>query len=131
MPLKSLKPCRKVGCTALTRSGYCEQHTRYYNNHYDDNRESANKRGYNYKWQKYRAVFLAKNPFCTEHLKENKYVIATVVDHIVPHKGDMVLFWNEKNHQGLCESCHSRKTVREDGGFGNPVAHRPPGFQSF
>lgn len=42
-----------------------------------------------------------------------------MVDHVVPHRGDKNLFWNARgNWQALCVSCHSRKTVKEDGGFG-------------
>jgi 5-methylcytosine-specific restriction protein A len=41
-----------------------------------------------------------------------------VADHVVPHKGDWLLFVDEKNLQGLCLSCHSKKTATEDGGFG-------------
>lgn len=33
-------------------------------------------------------------------------VLATVVDHIKPHRGDMALFWDEANWQGLCKPCH-------------------------
>ncbi|MFA6100484.1 MAG: HNH endonuclease signature motif containing protein [Patescibacteria group bacterium] len=44
---------------------------------------------------------------------------ATVVDHKEPHKGDYELFWDEDNWQGLCASCHNRKTAAEDGGLGN------------
>jgi len=47
-----------------------------------------------------------------------RLVLATEVDHIVPHKEDYALFWDPTNWQGLCKSDHSRKTVREDGGFG-------------
>ena len=43
---------------------------------------------------------------------------ATVVDHIVPHRGDMRLFWDTKNWQAMAKSCHDRKTARHDGGFG-------------
>ncbi|WP_400245601.1 HNH endonuclease [Niallia sp. JL1B1071] len=39
---------------------------------------------------------------------------ATVVDHIVPHRGDQDLFWDETNWQPLCKSCHDRKTMTED-----------------
>jgi len=42
--------------------------------------------------------------------------MATVVDHITPHKGDNDLFWDRANWQSLCESCHNRKTAAEDMG---------------
>ena len=35
---------------------------------------------------------------------------ATVVDHVIPHRGDQKLFWDEDNWQALCKSCHDRKT---------------------
>ncbi|MGM9590559.1 MAG: HNH endonuclease signature motif containing protein, partial [Faecousia sp.] len=35
---------------------------------------------------------------------------ATVVDHIIPHRGDRKLFWDESNWQPLCKDCHNRKT---------------------
>ena len=50
---------------------------------------------------------------------------ATVVDHIVPHKGDKKLFWDSGNWQPLCGPCHSRKTAKEDGGFSYSVLHAP------
>jgi hypothetical protein len=31
--------------------------------------------------------------------------LATVLDHIVPHKGNGELFWDPANWQGLCEWC--------------------------
>jgi 5-methylcytosine-specific restriction protein A len=34
------------------------------------------------------------------------------VDHILPHDGNLALFWNRTNLQGLCVLCHSRKTRR-------------------
>ncbi|WP_232338165.1 MULTISPECIES: HNH endonuclease [Bordetella] len=34
------------------------------------------------------------------------------------------LFWDTSNWQGLCWSCHSIKTAREDGGFGHPALRR-------
>jgi 5-methylcytosine-specific restriction protein A len=44
---------------------------------------------------------------------------STVADHIVPHRGNWDLFTSLSNLQGLCAACHSEKTAREDGGFGN------------
>jgi 5-methylcytosine-specific restriction protein A len=45
-------------------------------------------------------------------------VRATELDHIIPHKGNNELFWDESNHQGLCKHHHSLKTAKEDGGWG-------------
>jgi len=59
------------------------------------------------------------NPLCVECKKQGKITPATVVDHIVPHKGDQEKFWDPNNHQSLCDTCHNRKTAKEDGGFGN------------
>ena len=49
-------------------------------------------RGYGHKWQKARAKYLSENPFCVDHRKLGRDVLATVVDHIVPHNGDQKLF---------------------------------------
>lgn len=46
------------------------------------------------------------------HLKLGRYVAATVVDHIVPHRGDMKLFWDRDNWQALCKACHDSHKQR-------------------
>jgi len=66
-------------------------------------------------------VFLKRNPLCVECLERGNIVPATVVDHIIAHKGDMRLFWDRDNWQALCTQCHNRKTVYVDGGFGKSV----------
>lgn len=38
---------------------------------------------------------------------------ATVVDHIIPHKGDPLLMWAEWNWQPLAKRAHDRKTATE------------------
>lgn len=44
--------------------------------------------------------------------------LATVVDHITPHKGDLKLFWDETNLQALCAPCHNgAKAQIERGGY--------------
>ena len=119
MPYLPLTPCRAQGCSRLTHGRYCEEHQRL--DVADRYRPSASKRGYNSRWQRARKLFLSRNPLCAECEKQGKYVQATVVDHIVPHKGDQTLFWDEDNWQPLCKRCHDRKTVLEDGGFGNKI----------
>ncbi|WP_295219971.1 HNH endonuclease signature motif containing protein, partial [Ruminococcus sp.] len=42
------------------------------------------------------------------------FTAATVVDHIIPHRGDPHLMWDESNWQALCKSCHDWKTGSED-----------------
>ncbi len=49
-------------------------------------------------------------PLCANCLSKGILAPATVVDHIVPHRGDRALFWDENNWQALCKSCHDRKT---------------------
>lgn len=114
------KFCRKPGCNELISEGsYCQAHGNL-KKRYEKERLSAAKRGYDHKWRGARIRFLRKHPLCKHCFeKQNKLITATVVDHIVPHRGDMVLFWDEKNWQPLCETCHNAKTAKEDGGYGN------------
>jgi len=45
---------------------------------------------------------------------EGHTTVATLTDHIVPHRGDRTLFWDqEHNWQALCEPCHMRKSQSE------------------
>ena len=118
MPYKPLKPCRYPGCGALTADSFCDRHKP---KRAADDRATANSRGYNRRWRRARKMFLAEHPLCAECEKNGRLTAATVVDHIIPHKGDQSLFWDESNWQPLCKRCHDRKTVREDGGFGNKI----------
>jgi 5-methylcytosine-specific restriction protein A len=70
-------------------------------------------------WQALRAAHLAAHPFCAECERVGLPVMAEVVDHIIPHRGDRGRFFDSGNLQSLCKQCHDRKTAREDGGFGN------------
>lgn len=115
MPNKSLRLCSNPGCSELTDKAYCAKHTKQYNKQ----RRSSYKRGYDSRWRKARVVFLRSNPVCVECKKQGWHVPATVVDHIVSHKGDMKLFWDINNWQALCKRHHDIKTAKEDGGFGN------------
>ena len=115
MPQKPLRPCKHPGCRVLTNRTYCEAHQPVA----EDRREPSSKRGYNSRWRRESRRFLAEHPFCAQCRREGRVTPATEVDHIIPHKGDGKLFWNQGNWQALCKGCHSKKTAREDGGFGN------------
>lgn len=69
-------------------------------------------------WRKLRAAFLREHPLCMDCEKRGRVTPASVVDHIDGNAHN-----NEPgNLAALCASCHSRKTARQDGGFGNPRA---------
>ena len=56
---------------------------------------------------------LMREPWCRECARRGIRTRATVVDHIVPHRGDWAKFIDPANHQSLCKICHDRKTARE------------------
>lgn len=77
---------------------------------------------YTYAWKQASKRFLRAHPLCQcpdcdEGRK--RVTVATVTDHIRPHRNDPALFWDESNWQAMAATCHNRKTAAEDGGFGN------------
>jgi len=100
MPVRAPRIC---GCGKRIEQGLrcsCEQKRKA---EADARRPSARERGYDSKWDVERKAFLKANPKCRRCPAQ-----ATVVDHIVPHRGDKRLFWSRSNWQPLCQSCHSR-----------------------
>jgi 5-methylcytosine-specific restriction enzyme A len=75
-------------------------------------RKGSAERGYNFAWQKARLLFLKRNPLCAFCAAQGRVGAASVVDHIVPHKGDDRLFWDESNWQPLCVAHHSSDKQR-------------------
>ena len=82
---------------------------------FQKSRPSATARGYGAKWQRESQAFLARpeNRWCAACRRLGKRVLATEVDHVVAHRGNVKLFWDRKNWAGRCKSCHSQKTRRE------------------
>ena len=70
--------------------------------------KTSAQRGYGSAWQKARAAFLRGNPLCAFCRREGRLTAASVVDHVIPHKGDMDLFWDSGNWQSLCKPHHDR-----------------------
>lgn len=117
MSKKPLRPCKHAGCSALTRDGWCPKHKPKY------------RRGSSAEYHKLyllpiwtdklRPEQLLREPFCRECARQyppddpRHRTKATVVDHIVPHRGDWALFVDPSNHQSLCKYHHDQKTMRE------------------
>ena len=112
MPSKPKVPCRHPGCPELVPAGtrYCETHRPQ---HLEEVR-SASRRGYGSAWRRESKRFLLMRPLCEECRKNGRYTKATVVDHVIPHRGDQKLFWDRSNWRALCKRCHDQKTGRED-----------------
>lgn len=123
MGRKPQRPCSKPGCTTLTRSRFCDRHARAHAQATEVRRPSAARRGYGRRWQRLRAIIIARDPVCTcegrpgcPHPARRCILPTTDVDHIVPREqgGED----SEENLHGMCHGCHSRKTAQEDGGWG-------------
>jgi 5-methylcytosine-specific restriction protein A len=108
-------PCSHPGCNALVDHGRCEKHAILQRREIDDRRGSAASRGYGKRWDKAAKLFRQLHPLCAMCSTVPHPVASKEVDHIIPHKGDMELFWDQDNWQALCKSCHSTKTAKEDG----------------
>ena len=68
-------------------------------------------------WRRRSRQFLAEHPLCRMCEAAGRVTLATVVDHVTPHKGDETLFWDEDNWQGLCATDHSAaKQAQEKSG---------------
>jgi len=119
MPRSAPRPCAHRGCRGLVRGDhrYCDVHQDEEleaRRRGDERRGTAAQRGYDSRWRRARARFLKRHPICRDPLARHtgRVVAATVVDHIVPHRGDEALFWDERNWQPLCRECHDAKTAR-------------------
>lgn len=73
-------------------------------------------RGYGAKWQRARDNYLRLHPLCVMCDAENRVTAASIVDHRIPHRGDMALFWDESNWQSLCTTHHSSDKQRQENG---------------
>ena len=120
MPIRPLTPCRWPGCPVLSRGRFCEDHANAVRRAEDRKRGNSAQRLYDAKWRKARLQFLIANPLCVQCRAAGRVTAATVVDHIVPHRGDKARFWDRANWQALCKPHHDSKTAIEDGGWGRP-----------
>lgn len=73
----------------------------------DERRGTAHERGYGSRWQKTSKGFLARHPLCVASKANGVIRAATLVDHIIPHRGDMQLFWDPTNWQALSGEVHN------------------------
>jgi 5-methylcytosine-specific restriction protein A len=121
VPTRAMHPCHAPGCPSVTPYRYCEQHEHRAISEtmmIDIARPQSQKRGYDNRWKSYASRFLKNNPVCVDPSQRHvgRVVPASQVDHIIPHKMDMKIFWDTDNHQALCASCGGYKSATEKGG---------------
>ena len=106
-----LKQCAEPGCRTLIRgASRCEAHVLK-----DRGRSPAAKERqamYGWKWRQASKRYLAENPLCVACEAAGRTAASSCTDHVVPHKGDVGLFWDEANWQALCDDCHRSKTAK-------------------
>lgn len=122
MPTRAKRTCPVPGCNAATVSGRCAAHrkaARRASPYVEPHRASSAKRGYGKAHRNRRAEYLATHPVCEAR---GCSAAATDFDHV---DGDATNNPRDgSNWQALCHRHHSRKTVKHDGGFGNPRSKR-------
>jgi 5-methylcytosine-specific restriction protein A len=110
MPIRAPRVC---GCGRVVASGVrcacqlkrdAERRARH-----DATRPSARARGYDSKWDRERAAYLAVHTTCVRCGAPS-----TIVNHIVPHRGDRSLFWRRSNWEAVCTPCHSGPIQSEE-----------------
>jgi 5-methylcytosine-specific restriction protein A len=103
MPYAAKTPCRGRCGRAVTH-GYCEACKGKRNDH---QRRTSCQRGYGYRWQKASKLYLQAHPITVDYFHDHagRVLVAEVVDHIIPHRGDMRLSWDPS----ICKS--SRKQI--------------------
>lgn len=108
-----MKPPRLCGCGRIVPAGRscpCQAaQTAERKARFDRTRPSSSARGYTSTWERARKAFLEAHPFC-----RRCGAPATVVDHITPHRGCKVLFWDRTNWQPLCTTHHSGAKQSEE-----------------
>lgn len=65
-------------------------------------------------WKRLRVWQLRNYPTCRPCHKSQRITAATIVDHIKPHRGDQALFFDPRNLQSICASCHNGAKQSEE-----------------
>ncbi len=114
LPRKAPRPCPRCGRRLIrnkARCSRCERDDQPRRERYHRGQTAA-QRGYDARWRRARLAYLSEHPLCRVCAQRKRVRVATVVDHIKPHRGDDALFWDEDNWQPLCKTCHAAKTAR-------------------
>lgn len=114
-PLHDVSNCRHFGCTTPTTASYCDTH-----NKQARTTEPLYK---THRWSMLKKRFKEEVILCASGALQGRPVVATDIDHIIPHKGMPLRFFDETNLQYLSVRAHSEKTALERRGAINDYLH--------
>lgn len=103
------KPCAHPGCPSIvpTTQKHCEEHQGVARAQYEKHQRPRDPTPYrSQRWRNLRLQMLEQDPFCASCGE-----LATLVHHIKHWSGkqeDLGDFFDPKNLQPMCSSCHSR-----------------------
>lgn len=118
MPSRARRRCTASGCPEwATDTGRCEAHIIPRPKPKPKPRPSPGELGYDWEWTKKSKAYRRDHPTCETPFCGRP---SACTDHV---DGDRTN-WETTNLQALCWPCHSRKTARHDGGFGNTKTRR-------
>jgi 5-methylcytosine-specific restriction enzyme A len=114
LPRRIERPCRAYLCpnTTSNPNGYCDEHQELAKKRKADRRVSAYQRGYDKRWERFRARYLREHPLCVDCRAKYRLTPATEVHHIRKLKDYPQLKYAEDNLMALCHKCHSKRTAR-------------------
>jgi 5-methylcytosine-specific restriction protein A len=111
MPDTPLRPCAEPGCPARVPYGRCPTHARVQ----DKSRPNVDQRRLyrTARWRRLRQQVLTDmDALCHECYTEGRVEPATDVHHKTKPQGNVELFFERSNLQGLCRRHHSAHTGR-------------------
>lgn len=111
--------CKYPGCpNTIQAPGYCTKHSKVKADKEQERHKATIERlnsldqpgrqlYYTYEWRKLRAKTIAGHPYCIDCGAGT----GLQVDHIVPHRGDPVIFFDPAVLVVRCEQCHKKVSM--------------------
>jgi 5-methylcytosine-specific restriction enzyme A len=73
---------------------------------YEQQRGNARQQGYTSRWDRVARAYRRANPLCVGCEAIGRVTLAQLVDHVIPHRGNVALMWEPSNLQSLCKWHH-------------------------
>lgn len=102
-------------CGGRKRNGVCDRcgpSRARQRRDYDRQRGSSTERGYDYRWQRFRKLYLAMYPLCCDCMEHGVVTAATDIHHKAKLREYPELKYDNDNLMALCGKHHDARTAR-------------------